>query len=201
MCFLQLPLSRANLKIFDVKMCRENSATGSFFMQNLVLNLVRQLLQETSSKISRTSGEVWNSIPKLGPRCFVIPCRVNKSLNNYAIIILNLQGFNNPATPWSPLEWQFISVLQWDESQRTRGRRTCWLNPEHLFGFCFESCWGFWKKFTLLNGTDTDWRRVLWNDRWWNASEAWRWIFGQGAEITDCQDTFNHPPTDSLVYG
>lgn len=82
-------------------------------------------------------------------------------------------------------EWEAAGHVRWTQN-------IC-------LGFAQESCRGFWKDFTLLPRTDMDWHRVLGNDRRWNASEPRRRILDWLK--AESQDTFDHSPMDSLVYG
>lgn len=82
---------------------------------------------------------MWNSIPN-----------VNLAVLLFRVASTRLSIITQKSS-WMPGLWRTPSQLEahvkrrfqrWDESQRMRGRRTCLLNPEHLFGLCFKRAAG-----------------------------------------------------------
>lgn len=54
--------------------------------------------------IFENKSNIWRGVKfhsQCEPRCFVIPCRVNKAFDNYSKIILNAGALNNPITTCS----------------------------------------------------------------------------------------------------
>lgn len=193
--------SRANVKIFAVKMCNANSEMWLLFCRIRVLDLgiIYGLFEETSSKINPTSGEVWNSVPdvKLAVLLF---CAVSTSLSTAtqrSAWMCRVLAFHCAAKLQMSA---YVSIGWWEDSGWTRGCGTCSLNPEHLFGLCSRELQG---NLERLHSSRWDWHglapRTPVESVRTETPDPWA---TEGAEKADSRDTFDHPPTPgSLVYG
>lgn len=193
--------SRATVKMFAVKMCNANSEMWSLFCRICVGPQNR--LWAPLGNIFENKSNIWRGVKfhsRCEPRSSVIQCGVNKSLHSYSVIILDVQGVGVPSRREAPL--QMSAYLRWVVGRlRVNGRlRDMFVEPG-------TSVWALFKRAAGHSGKTSSFSLGL---TWFGTACSGMIAVGtetpdpwltQGAEKADSQDTFDHSPTDSLVYG